>query len=228
MPKLWTLDEFDDQDSERAHHLRNTPSWSELIAAVRGALRAAVDTNDARYGVDESGRDHRDLRGVLQFPLGKPLFDWFFNGTTGYRAQFRLDRINGLAQNAQLIAQLAEELQHFGAADVMVHRYTSEFAYKNSFQDNIGRVATTLDPHLSKAWICEKQIGKTGQVQNLFVSRTGPKLLLTDTDHWWSFYPEDADGWLDIKGAFVPPTGQPYQLKAPEVRAATLEERGSA
>ncbi len=228
MPSLWTLDEFDVHDSKRALHLRYAPSWPELVGAVRGALRTAIETEAARFGVDESGRDSRDLRGVIQFPLGTSLFDWFFNGTTGYRAQFRIGGANGLAMNAQLIGELAAELGRFATTDVVIHRFTSEFTYKESTPGKVSRVAATLDPKLSKVWVCEKLIDNTGQVENLFVSRTGPKLLIPDTDPWFSFYPEDADGWLDVKGAFVSSMGQSYQRKSPEERAAKLEERGSA
>ncbi|MBU1360911.1 MAG: hypothetical protein KKC79_09330 [Gammaproteobacteria bacterium] len=165
---------------------------------------------------------------MVQFQLEKSLFDWFFNATTGYRAQFRIGRANGLAMNAHLICELASELAHFADADIALHRYTSEFAYKESTQDKVCRVATTLDPRLSKVWVCEKLIGRTGQIEQLFVSRTGPKLNMPETVSWSSLYPEDAYGWLEVKGAFVPSTGRPYQLKSPKARAATLQDRGSA
>lgn len=228
MPSLWTLDEFDAHDSARALHLRSAPFWSELVEAVRHELRAAIESGNARFGVDESARDSRDLRAVVQFPLGKSLFDWLFNSTAGYRAQFRIGRAKGLAMNAQLISELAAVLGRLATTEIVIHRYTSEFTYKESTGGKVGQVAATLDPKLSKVWICEKQIGEAGKIKNLFVSRTGPRLLMPDTDPWSSLYAEDADGWLDIKGAFVPPVGQPYQLKSPEERAARLEERGSA
>lgn len=130
--------------------------------------------------------------------------------------------------NAQLISQLAAELEHVVATDVVIHRYTTEFTYKESTLEKIGRVAATLDPKLSKVWVCEKRIGSVGQIENLFVSRTGPKLLFSATDPWSSLYPEDAEGWLDVKGAFFSPSGRRYQLKSPEERAEKLEERGTA
>jgi hypothetical protein len=195
---------------------------------VRGALRAAIETKVARFGVDESGRDSRDLRGVVQFPLGTSLFDWLFNSTAGYRAQFRIGSANGLALNAELIEEVAAELRRFATTDVVIHRYTSEFIYKDSTPGKVALVAATMDPKLSKVWACEKLIGNGGQIQNLFVSRTGPKQLIPGTDPWSSLYPEDADGWLDVKGAFFTSTGHQYQLKSPEERAAKLQERGSA
>ena len=228
MPSLWSFDEFDAQDSGRALHLRRAPSWPDLVSSVRGALHAALESGNVRFGFDESGRDSRDLRGVVQFPVGILLFDWLFNSTTGYRAQFRIGRANGLALNAQLITELAAELSPIAGTEVVIHRFTSEFIYKGTAQGTVGEVAATLDPQLSKVWSCEKLISNTGQIENLFVSRTGPKLVMPDTDAWSSLYPEDRDGWLDMKGAFVTPSGQLYQVKSPEERAAKLEERGSA
>jgi hypothetical protein len=228
IPSLWTLDDFDAHDPKRAVHLRGAPSWLELVRALRGVLRVAIETKTARLGFEESGRNSQDLRGVVQFPLGLSLFDWLFNSTAGYRAQFRIGRANGLAMNAQLIREIAEELGQSAADDVMIHRFTSEFTYKDSSRGNVVQIAATLDPKLSKVWACEKLIGYTGQIQEVFVSRTGPKLVIHGTDPWSSLYPEDADGWLDLKGAFIPLTGQPYQLKSPDERAAKLEERGSA
>ncbi|MGO1002208.1 hypothetical protein [Lysobacter sp. CA196] len=229
MPHLWTLDEFDTHDATRAFHLRQAPPWSEQVAAVREALRVAMETMEARFGFDESGRNSEDLRGVIQFPLGAPLFDWFFNSATGYRGQFRIDRANGLAMNAELISELRAELEGFATTDVVMHRYSSDFGYKESSLGKAGLVSATLDPKLSKAWLCERRIGNVGQIEDLFVSRTGPKLIMAGIDPWSSFYPEDAnDGWLDVKGAFLTPAGQPYQQKSPKERAAKLEQRGSA
>jgi hypothetical protein len=198
-----------------------------LVHAVRCALGGALREGNVRFGMDESGRDPRDLRGVVQFPLGGRLFDWFFNAQTGYRAQFRIGRENGLEKNADLIRELRAELELSSATAVVIHRLTSDFTYKESRPGTIDEVAATLDEALSKVWACEKLITGTGKIQDLFVSRTGPKLLFTASDSWSSLYPEDGDGWLDVKGAFIGLAGS-YQLKPPEVRAAKLEERGTA
>ncbi|MBS1197818.1 MAG: hypothetical protein H6R18_1603 [Proteobacteria bacterium] len=224
---LWTLDDFVIHDPDRGQCLRGAPPWADLIRAVRRALGDALKENNVRFGMDESGRDTNDLRGVVQFPLGRKLFDWFFNAQTGYRAQFRIGRENGLVKNADLIRELRAELELSRATAIVIHRLTSDFEYKVSRYGTIGEVATTLDEALSKVWICEKLIVQSGSIQDLFVSRTGPKLLFSNSDAWSSLYPENGDGWLDVKGAFIGPIG-PYQLRPPEARAAKLEERGTA
>ncbi|WP_144411650.1 hypothetical protein [Azotobacter chroococcum] len=132
-----------------------------------------------------------------------------------------------MAKNADLVRALRAELELSSATAIVIHRLTSDFKYKELQPGTIGKVAATLNGALSKVWVCEKLIAQSGTIQDLFVSRTGPKLLFAESDSWSSLYPEDGDGWLDVKGAFIGPTG-PYQLKAPEARAAKLEERGTA
>jgi hypothetical protein len=168
-----------------------------------------------------------ELRAVVQFPLGRDLFDWLFNGQSGYRAQFRIGAENGLIQNSRLISSLSAQLSLSGLHEITASRLTSAFEYKEPFVCTIDRVIASLDPKLSKVWACERLINPVGGVQNLFISRTGPRLTLVDCQPWSSFYPEDAPGWLDMKGAFIGSAGV-YQIKSPEERAATLECRGSA
>lgn len=227
MGSLWTFDDFAKHEPERDQFLRAAPPWADLVRVVRCALGNALQANNVRFGMDESSRNPQDLRGVVQFPLGRPLFDWFFNAQTGYRAQFRVGRENGLAKNADLVRALRAELELSSATAIVIHRLTSDFKYKELQPGTIGEVAATLNGALSKVWVCEKLIAQSGTIQDLFVSRTGPKLLFAESDSWSSLYPEDGDGWLDVKGAFIGLTG-PYQLKAPEARAAKLEERGTA
>jgi hypothetical protein len=227
LPALWSFAEMDRQEPERAARLRNAPPWSELTQRVCDALRDAILAGHVRYGFDESSRDSGELRAVVQFPIGRELFDYFFNGHTGYRAQFRIGRENGTAQNAVLVSKLASELSRFVTGPLSARRLSHEFSDMGPLTAAADELALSLEPHLSKVWLCDKLIGKGDGVQPLFVSRSGPELTFPDSDPWKSLYAEDADGWLDMKGAFVGHAGQ-YQLKSPNERAANLEKRGSA
>jgi hypothetical protein len=227
MASMWTLDDFASQDPTRSELLRHASTWSSVVVGVRRALGDALAANKVRFGMDESSRDKRELRGVFQFPIGRSLFDIFFNAQTGYRAQFRIGQGNGLEKNTGLIRELREELERIAEAPIVVHRFDADFKYKASHKGTIGDVARTLDLALSKVWVCEKLIGHSGGIEELFVSRTGPKLVFADSDSWSSLYPEEGDGWLDVKGAFLG-VGGPYQLKSPEFRASGLEDRGAA
>jgi hypothetical protein len=227
MPSLWTFDEFDAHEPERALHLSKGPPWPELVEAVLEKLRSAIETKNARFGLDESALAPVTFVGWFSFHLGPPLFDWLFNSTTGYRAQFRIGRANGLAMNAQLIGELAAELERFAATDIVIHKYTSEFTYKESIQGKVTRVGATLDAKLSKVWVCDELICKTGQIENLCVSPTGPKLLMPNTDPWSSLYPEDADGWLDVKVLFSRQRGSRTSQSHPRKEPRSQRSEGA-
>jgi hypothetical protein len=226
MASMWTLEELAAEDPKRGERLCRAPSWDDIVVDVCRALAHALEANVVRFGMDESSRDKRDLRGVFQFPIGRALFDVFFNAQSGYRAQFRIGKNNGLKKNADLVRDLRKELEVVGTP-IAIHRFDANFNYIASRDGTVDDISCTLDLVLSKIWICEKRIGQSGGIENLFVSRTGPKLHFHDSDSWSSLYAEDADGWLDVKGAFMGDAG-PYQLKSPEIRAACLEERGTA
>lgn len=225
---LWHFDDFDLKEPHRATHLRGSPSWLELVRKTRNALRIALERNAVRFGFDESRRTQVDLRAVIQFPGGIDLFDWLFNGHSGYRAQFRVGQENGLRQNSYLIAELSSELLRSINRPIAARRLSHDFDDLGPMTATVDQLVQSLDPHLSKLWVCEKQIDSSGGIRDLRVSRTGPTLVFPDHRSWASLYPEDDnDGWLDIKGAFIG-SGGAYQPKSPEERAATLGARGSA
>ncbi len=227
MPSLWDFTEVDQEDAGRAARLRGSPPWAELIRKVCHALRAALLGSNVMFSFEESCQDDQHLRAIIQFPLGCQLFDWLFNGREGYRAQFRTGHQNGLVQNAVLISEFRAELTRHTRAEIIARRLSCDFKDKGPMAGSIGQIVSSLDPHLSKVWVCDNLIGNDRELHDLFVSRTGPKLTFSDSDPWVSLYSEDGAGWLDVKGAFVGPNGV-YQRKSPEERAANLEVHGSA
>jgi hypothetical protein len=224
---LWRFDQVVAEDPDRAARLRSAPRWEELVKRIRAALRVSMWESATRIGFDESGCSSTHLRAVVQFHVGEQLFDWFFNGHTGYRAQFRVGSKNGTAANALIVTALRNELQKCIGETVSARRLTSSF-------DDIGPMAATsqdvllsLNPSLSKVWACDRLIGPEG-VTDLCVSRSGPKLLFDEGCHAWSsLHADEASAWLDVKGAFICDEG-PYQMKDPTLRAQRLQQRGTA
>jgi hypothetical protein len=227
MNDFWELTEIERDDAERAARLRASPPWDDLVRQMTWALRVALQAGEARFGFDEAETAAEDLRAVVQFPIGQQLFDLFFNGPAGYRAQFRIGQHNGLNQSALLISRLSRELELFAPRTLTARRFGRDLADKGSMTCHIGQVVASMAPQLSKVWICERLILKEGGTQDLFVSRTGPKLTFQHSESWSSLYPEESPGWLDLKGAFTGPQGA-YQVKLPLERAAKLEARGTA
>jgi hypothetical protein len=225
---LWRFDQVVAEDPDRAARLRNAPPWEEVVDMIRSALRASVLESATRFGFDESGRNSHHLRAVLQFGVGKQLFDWFFNGHTGYRAQFRVGRENGAVANALIVTALRNELQACIGDKVSARRLTSSFDDLGPMAATSQNVLVSLDPILSKVWACDRLIGSEGGVTDLYVSRSGPKLLFDEgRDPWSSLHADEANAWFDVKGAFICDEGL-YQLKDPALRAQRLQERGTA
>lgn len=195
---------------------------------IRASLRASMSKSATRFGFDESRRDSSHLRAVVQFHLGERLFDWFFNGHTGYRAQFRIGCENGVAANALIVTALRNELQGCIGDTVSARRLSSSFDDLGSLVAPSQDVFVSLDPSLSKVWACDRLIGPEGGVTDLYVSRSGPKLLFDEgREPWSSLHADEANAWLDVKGAFVSHEVL-YQLKDPALRAQRLQERGTA
>ena len=223
---LWLFDRISSQDPARAACLQSAPPSADIDANCCAALRRAVEGGNVRIGFDQSSRDPRHVRPVVQFPVSQQLFDWFFNSHSGYRAQFRVDWAIGHRHNMLLVELLRMELEDL--------RHTMAARLLNASFEDIGpkrtsarEVVSSLDPHLSKVWFCKKLIGLDGVVTDLGVELSGPRLVFDEFESWAAPIAEEGHSWLDLKGAFLGDDGL-YQLKDPVVRAQDLQRLGSA
>jgi hypothetical protein len=223
-PPLWKFDCIAAQDPERGEKLQAAPSRTELSQRVVTALRVAMLTDSVRIGFDEFGEDERV---VIQFHVGHQLFDWFFNGHTGYRAQFRNDWKVGHAYNRELVGMLRDELASGLEAEVVVRSLDVSFEDIGGKQVRRSRVLESLEPNLSKIWFSTELIDCDGQVRDLCVNLSGPRLVFDEYDSWAAPYADESYAWLDLKGAFVGGAG-PFQIKDPIQRAKDLQRFGSA
>lgn len=225
---LWQFEQVAASDKARATKLENAPEWTALTQAVRGALRRSLLNGEARFAFDESGKDKKHLRAVLQFSVGEELFDWFFNARTGYRAQFRISCEKGTSENANLIATLREETGEHVRGRVVAQRLTSSFEDLGPMTASVQDLLRSFEPGLSKVWFCERLIEHGGGIKHLHVFKTGPRLVLgAGSGTWPSLYADQANAWLDLKGAFVA-DDRVYQLKDPATRALGLHSDGTA
>jgi hypothetical protein len=224
---LWSFEEIETNEPARADWLRTAPNSAQLALAVLAKFEESLASNQVRVGMEQSGSNAQDLRVTLQFHVGEELSDQFLNANSGYRAQFRRDWLRGLAYNEQLIV---------GIRSIIARTAPSEFSGRlltPKFDDVVGRltsrdeVLTSLVPELSKVWFCAKLINGKGGVLQLPSGAVGPHLRLDETTRWASISRNDADSWIDIKGAFVGAAG-PYQPKSPIERAKKLQEKGEA
>ena len=225
---LWHYDKIELTEPDRATRLRDAPEWPDLMAMTCHALGASLAYCAARFGFDESGTNPNDLRAVIQFPVGEQLFDWFFNSRTGYRAQFRRGAEYGTRQNALLTAMVRREMEASRLFPVAARRLTSTFDDHGPMMASAQDFLASLDPPLSKVWFCGRLVRVAGGVEDLTVSSSTADLAFrSDCEPWRSIYADEANAWLDVKGAFVSASGL-YQLKDPALRAQALHCRGTA
>jgi hypothetical protein len=159
---------------------------------------------------------------VVQFPIGEELFDLFFNARTGYRAQFRYGWENGAAENAHLVTVLRTEIEACRQVQFSCRRLSQSFDDVGAMTAALQDIVKSLDPTLSKVWVCDRLIRKGGGLQDLNVSRSEPDLVFNNKcEPWRSLCADESNAWLDLKGAFMGDAGL-YQLKDPAVRAARI------
>jgi hypothetical protein len=102
----WRFDAILAAEPHRGAVLDADFSPSSLLAGVCGALGNALKIKNVRFPRERAEGRPNDYRAVVQFGLGTPLFDWFFNGRMGYRAHFRTHYEWGPKFNGQLIDAL--------------------------------------------------------------------------------------------------------------------------
>jgi hypothetical protein len=231
-PKLpkradWCFDDIARHDPSRARGLEDVGGPVDLLSAIRSALRRAINQGALRLGQEHAYDKENDYRVVVQFAVGSHLIDWFANARTGYRAHFWAHWACGLGFNSRLVSCLREDLGNLLQTVTSGWHVTGEF--DNAVQADISRtfVTSSLTPELSKIWLCSKRICRQGGVEPLALGLGGPKLLLNDDSGWQAPFPKPGSAWLDVKGAFLGPTG-PYQIKDPISRAKLLQRCGEA
>jgi hypothetical protein len=225
MAALWSFQAIADNEPNRARRLEQAPSWQSLRSSIAARFSEAISTRTLAIALEQSSEDSDWTRAVLQFHVGEELLDHFFNARTGYRAQYRCGEAEGLKANEQVTAELRAALLSLPQGPLDCYLLSPSFA-------PVGRTLTTrewlyksVDPRLSKLWACALVLQEEGPPRFAPLGVTTPPLTLPDGDTWRAITQEECDAHLEVKGAFVRPTGL-YQPKPPEVRALALHLTG--
>lgn len=226
-PTLWTFGEIAAREPARAALLEKAPDPDAIRAAVISRFEAALEGGQLRIGMEQSSSNPSDLRVVLQFPVGEGLYDQFFNANTGYRAQFRRDWRTGLAYNRSIVAGMRSKLALLLPAEVSGRCLSPKFEDCGALTVPREQICISLDPELSKVWFCGLLMTGDGRVVQLPSGATGPRLRLDEQNTWAALVRDEADAWLDVKGAFLGRDGL-YQPKDPADRAKKLQSTGEA
>lgn len=248
----WSFGEIEKTDPDRARVLDAADPPEALVVALSKALEKALDCDEMRIGVDSVGNQFDECRVTIQFKVEVELYDWCFNGRTGYRAQFWISPDAGLAFNAEVTRAFRGVLDGRLPERVEARRIVATFTGGVSREEeDVGSMTAardfvhhSLEPNASKLWICERLIrrdrGKLSDIgfPTLSAAERGPKL---GVPRWASAthvktgqtgegvrapYPSPEDAWLDLKGGFVRRDGTVWQIKSQTERARALHETG--
>jgi hypothetical protein len=225
---MWNVSEIANTDPERGALLLQPPPAPALRALVVEAMKIALLRGTARLAGERSSGNPDESRAVAQFWVGSKVFDWFFNGQNGYRAQYRADPEIGLGYNDPIIAEARQLLLDLLPPVIAVRVLTP--AFEDAGTENVATRAwsKSLQPVLSKVWMCGVLIQTDGsQPTSLPTGVDGARINVGLAHDWASISRVDADAWLEIKGAFVGADGY-YQPKDPRERAWSLHDRGEA
>jgi hypothetical protein len=225
---MWDVSDIASTDPERRAVLLSPPSASALRTLLNEALKSALVRGTARLAAERSSRSPRELRAVAQFWVGSKIFDWFFNCANGYRAQYRADPEIGLRYNDGIINDARQTFLDLLGPVIAVRMLTP--AFEDAGMQNVAtrEWSKSLQPVLSKVWMCGVLIQTDGsQPTSLPAGLDGAHINVGSGHDWASISRDDADAWLEIKGAFGG-TGGYYQPKNPRERASCLHHRGEA
>jgi hypothetical protein len=204
-PACWSFSDIRDVDAQRAAALECVGSADDLVDAVQSAFRSALGQPGAvRFGHERADDKPNDVRAVVQFPVGAALFDWFFNGRTGYRAHFYVDHKFGQAFNDRVVEALLTVLKEQLPEAVDARDIGPEFSDRGPVQVSKDFLVRSLGSGVSKVWMCTLRIGHGGCIDRLPHGAVGqPKLFLRDDRAWPAFGQDEEAAWLDLKGGFV-------------------------
>jgi len=226
--RVWDVSEVANTDRERRALLLQPPSASSLRTLLVKALTAALVRGTARLAAERRSDNPQESRAVAQFWVGSKVFDWFFNGENGYRAQYRAGAQIGLQYNDSIIADARQLFVDLLPPVVTVRVLTAGF--EDTGSENVATRAwsRSLQPVLSKVWMCGVLIQTDGsQPTSLPTGIDGARINVGSVHKWASISRHEADAWLEIKGAFAGDHGF-YQPEDPEGRALRLNTHGEA
>ena len=245
LPELadWSFADIERDCDARAKYLK-AASPEQLLRAVVFAFRTALASRELRFAVDSIENQFQVCRAYCQFPALPHIVDQFYNARAGYRAHFWASPAIGLEFNASLVRSLTMQLEQTLSESVSARKILVDPESQNRKETDGGSMSVpkkwmlqSLDPTVSKAWLCERLVQADGSDPEdtgiLFLSVRSPKLHIPK---WEAATGPSGEGlraplptpdqaWLDVKGGFVD-RERVFQLKDPLKRATDLHRTG--
>jgi hypothetical protein len=200
------------------------------IASLVSGLRSALELADSSVLVWELHDNSQSVgRAAIQVRVGHDFFEQFFNSCDGYRAMFRRGRRIGSAANAALIDMFLSVLSHrlpVSVETVLVRKVGDTLQLAGRKTIDRSTFLRSLDPSLAKVWYATAEIGFEN-IRPVSFGVSGGKIDVGLDYPWKRIEQDPADCIIEIKGAFVGPSGL-FQGKDPEMRATGLSRSGGA
>lgn len=245
----WSFENIRSTDSERADRLEMAASSDHLVLALAEAAAHAAERGGLRLAMDSRKNEFTECRSIIQFPIHRDVFDWFYNARSGYRAQYWIGADEGTEFNTAIIRAILSSIgSHLG--DLLTVRKIELLPGQGRQECDLGELKLTkerflrsLDPAISKIWMCERRYSNYGKQPEhigdfeLAVAERGPKLHVprwdrpnpdfgTPGEGLRAPYPTEENSWLDLKGGFLAADGTLGQEKRSKVRGQQLHEFG--
>ncbi|HEY7378471.1 MAG TPA: hypothetical protein VH542_07305 [Steroidobacteraceae bacterium] len=223
----WKFDAIAADDPDRALLLESCGTGAQLIAAITTTLPTSLRAGNVRLCRELAIDARGGYRAIVQFHVGAALFDWFFNGRSGYRAHYWSAAKDGLHFNGEIVARIRDCLLSSLPDEVIACNIRDNFELADRVLLPTAFFARSLVPSLSKLWWCVKRLACDGAIEQLAPGLAGPRLIVDRPQHWAAPSRNEHDAWLDVYGAFVTRDGL-YQPKDPLGRAQKLHIVGEA
>ncbi|MFH1871103.1 MAG: hypothetical protein ABIK82_17415 [Pseudomonadota bacterium] len=169
----------------RHARLLDVPAPDELLAKLLNEATAAVEAKNVRLVWQPSTEANGFFRVEAVIPLSEETFDQFFNGRSGYRAQYYLSPEEGVLFNRDVLQGLKGCL-------------TEAFA-QQLVPVGLDLVLTSLDGPHSKVWV----YGEQSPFNNAPEYSLNPRRWVKNNARLGRRAPLPAHLSLELKGAFI-------------------------
>ncbi|MBW8366093.1 MAG: hypothetical protein K0M39_16200 [Rhizobium sp.] len=200
-----------DKIASRHVRLLDVPTPDALLTEMlREATEAAYDGGIRLIWRDSTDPDAQGFFRLEAFiPLSEQVFDQFFNGRSGYRAQYYLSPEEGILFNRDVIQGLREPLQ---------------VAYaRQTLQVDLDLVLTSIDGPHSKVWVS----GNPSTFNSAPENSLHPDRWVENNANLGCRAPLPDSPGLEFKGAFVHPVTRQFFVDELKLeRACDLFSKG--
>ena len=211
LTRIVSADEWSvaDQLGVRATRLLDVPGPAELLQRILAEATQAVGLGSIHVAWKKSEERFGYFRMVAQLPLNEVTFDQFFNGRSGYRAQYYISPEEGILYNRDVVTGLWPTLR--------------EACLRAPLEVDLSLLERSLFAPHSKVWVFDERAAFDEAAPHTI----NPIRWVVNGATRGRKAPLPTHLMLDVKGAFIrPDTGDLFVDDLKLDRAWEIFERG--